>query len=127
MRFLSKSHDGGKDSGVTGYFLIEIKTLFSIVILRFSKGTRDAFHNHAFDAFTLWLKGKVIEHVLDSKDTVVWKAGEFKYTPRNQFHKIEAMETSWALSFRGPWSKTWKEYKNDKFVTMTHGRKVVDE
>lgn len=39
MKLFSKSHDGGKDSGVTGYWLIESKSLFSIVLLRFSEGS----------------------------------------------------------------------------------------
>ena len=47
-RFLVKSHDGGKDSGVTGYWLIEWKRGFSIVLLRFSKGSREAYHSHGY-------------------------------------------------------------------------------
>ena len=50
MKLFHKSHDGGKNSGVTGYWLIEWKSGFSIVVLRFSKGTREAFHSHAFNA-----------------------------------------------------------------------------
>lgn len=34
MKFFSKAPDGGKDSEVDGYFLCEIKPLFSIVLLR---------------------------------------------------------------------------------------------
>ena len=59
MKLFHKSHDGGKNSGVTGYWLIEWKSGFSIVVLRFSKGTREAFHSHAFNALTWWLKGSV--------------------------------------------------------------------
>jgi quercetin dioxygenase-like cupin family protein len=124
MRFFQRSHDGGKDSGVTGYFLIEIKSLFSIVLLRFSKGTREAYHDHAFNAFTIWLKGNVIEHALNG-GRQLWKGGQFKYTPRNCFHKIEALETTWALTFRGPWAKTWREYKEAMLITYSHGRKIV--
>ena len=42
MKLFSKFYDGGQDSGVTGFWLIEAKHLFSIVILIFNKGTRDA-------------------------------------------------------------------------------------
>lgn len=126
MKFFQKSSDGGKDSGVTGYFLVEIKPLFSIVLLRFSKGTREAHHSHAFNAWTFWLKGKILEHDVDeSKPSKFFGAGQYKYTPREKFHKVEALETSWALSFRGPWADTWQEYKAGKLVTMTHGRKVI--
>ena len=47
--------DGGKNSGVTAYFLIEWKVLFSVGILRFNEGTREAYHSHAFNALTWWL------------------------------------------------------------------------
>ena len=126
MRFLSKSHDGGRDSGVTGYFLIEAKPLFSIVLLRFSKGTRDAYHNHAFNALTIWLKGRVIEHLIDGSSRG-WRGGNVKYTPRDCFHKVEALTVTWALSFRGPWSDRWNESRSEKLVTLTHGRTVIDE
>lgn len=126
MRFMSKSYDGGKNSGVTGYFLIEIKSLFSIVLLHFSKGTRDAYHNHAFNALTIWLKGKVIEHMLDGQQNN-WHSGQIKYTPRDNFHKVEALENTWALCFRGPWNKYWNESRKGDIVTLTHGRIEVDQ
>lgn len=125
MRLFSKSHDGGKDSGVTGYFLIEIKPLFSIVLLKFNKGTRDAFHNHAFNALTIWLKGSVLEHMIDGTINK-WQAGNIKYTPRNNFHKVEALTNTWALTFRGPWLNRWNESRDNKLTTLTHGRIVVD-
>ena len=53
--------DGGKDSGVTGYFLIEWKWLFSIAILKFEEGSREAYHSHAFNAYTWWISGKVMK------------------------------------------------------------------
>ena len=128
MKFFKKAHDGGADSGVTGWFLLEIKPLFSIVLLRFSEGTRDAYHSHAFNAWTLWLKGLVVEHDHDKpNEPMIWGAGDIKYTSRNKTHMVEAIKTTWALSFRGPWQKTWKEHKQGKMITLTHGRVVVEE
>ncbi len=124
MRFFEKSHDGGKNSGVTGYFVVEIKPLFSIVLLKFSKGTREAYHNHAFNALTIWLKGSVKEHMLTG-ETREWKAGQIKFTPRSNFHKVEALADTWALCFRGPWINTWNESRLGKLITLTHGRKEV--
>jgi hypothetical protein len=66
-RVFYKKPDGGKDSGVTAYFLIEWKILFSIGVLRFKKGTREAYHNHAFNALTWWLKGKVTEEKINGE------------------------------------------------------------
>lgn len=135
MRVFSKAPDGGKDSGVTGYFIVEIKSLFSIVLLHFSPGSREAYHSHAFNAFTIWLKGEATEEtikIIDGGDNDeyyfdIWFPGNRKYTPRDQMHRISGgPKGAWALSFRGPWTKEWKEYKNGEYVTLTHGRKVVN-
>ena len=129
-RFFKKAPDGGKNSGVTGYFLIEWKKVFSIVILRFSEGSRDNYHSHAFNALTWWLKGIVAEERIYTDGTIVAKvySPSFrpKFTPRNNLHRIFSYDTTWAISFRGPWSDTWKEF-NDKSgeTTLTHGRKVL--
>lgn len=125
MRLLEKVKDGGFDSPVDAYVLIEIKSLFSIMILKFN-GTREAFHSHAFNAITLWIKGSVAEfHCNGSID--IYRAGQFKYTPRSIFHKIlpQNGKSAWALSFRGPWQDTWQEFKQDHFITLTHGRKEI--
>lgn len=130
MRFLERTKDGGPESPVTGFFFLEIKALFSIVLLRFG-GTREAYHSHAFNAVTLWLSGVVEErvHVGPGWDSLLWTAGQWKYTPRGLMHKILPVTTAWALSFRGPWAKTWQEYlpAAHRVVTLTHGRKVVNE
>lgn len=131
IEIFKKSYDGGKDSGVTGYWLIEWKDVFSIVLLKFNEGSRDAYHSHAFNAYTWWLKGRVIEVCYDeeTKKPSNYKAWtpsfKPKYTPKGCFHKIIASETSWALSIRGPWDKTWKEHKDGETYTLTHGRNKV--
>jgi hypothetical protein len=128
MKLFRIAKDGGPTSHVTGFFIVEIKSLFSIVLLHFAEGTREAYHSHAFNAFTIWLKGCVVEYVLDRAGKL-WFAGQFKYTPRGCFHKIVgATGGAWALSFRGAWSRTWREYvpQSQQFVTLTHGRKVVN-
>ena len=129
MKLFKVMKDGGPKSHVTGFFLVEIKSLFSIALLRFDHGTREAFHSHAFNAVTLWLSGVVREH-LYAGGSREWTPGQLKYTARGCFHKVETLtKASWALSFRGPWNPTWKEYlpEENKFVTLTHGRKIVNE
>lgn len=127
-KFFRVSYDGGKYSGVTGYWLIEWKPVFSIVLLKFNKGTRDAYHEHAFDAWTFWLKGKVKEEFQDGSESIVWTPSiKPKFTPRSNFHRINALETSWALCFRGRWKKTWKEELNGDLYTLTHGRNKVED
>lgn len=126
MKLFYKGKDGGDESLVYGYWLIEIKWLFSIVLLRFEDGTREAYHNHAFNCFSWLLWGKLIEYHLDGG----WRA----YTPspipfgtyRDTFHKVRSVGRSWVLSFRGPWSKTWKESIDGEQRTLTHGRQIVE-
>lgn len=125
-RFFYKKPDGGKDSGVTGYFLIEWKWLFSIGILKFNKGTREAFHNHAFNAVTFWISGDVEEIMIDGDvNEFCGPSVKSKYTPRNCYHKVRAIKTTYALTFRGPWNDTWNETKDNKEITLTHGRNVL--
>ena len=124
MRWLSKAPDGGQNSGVTGYFLIEAKSTFSIVLLHFRKGSREAFHSHAFNAITLWLWGSVEEYHLWG-GLKRFSGGMIKFTPRSTFHKIEALQDTWAISIRGPWVDRWNEWRGGKLVTLTHGRVEV--
>lgn len=128
FKLLKKSHDGGPESGVTGYFLIEWKSVFSIVLLRFSKGSREAFHTHAFNALTWWVKGSVEEQFADGSAPKVWKPSlKPKFTPKNCYHKIIGKEVTWAFSIRGPWEKTWKEKRKNGEYVLTNGRKIVEE
>ena len=127
MKMFKKSYDGGPSSGVTGYWLIEAKNMFSIVLLRFSPGSREAYHNHAFNAVTWWLKGAVVEQHKDGRH-ILWKPSlKPKLTTKDCFHKIVASPAgAWALSFRGPWDKTWQEHKAGKTITLAQGRKLVE-
>jgi len=120
--------DGGNDSGVTGYFLIEWKILFSIGVLKFNQGSREAYHSHAFNAFTWWICGRAVEQRIEEDGIYIkwyersWKP---KYTPRENLHRVYVYWTSWAFTIRGPWEDTWKEYKGGVETTLTHGRKIV--
>ena len=126
MKFFTTMKDGGPESTVWGYFLAEIKTLFSIVLLRFENGSREAFHEHAFNCFSWVLKGELHEEMLDG-GTIIHRASWWPFvTRRSTFHKVSSKGRSWVLSFRGPWKGTWREYlPNGVMQTLTHGRKVI--
>jgi quercetin dioxygenase-like cupin family protein len=126
--FLKRRKDGGEQSHVTAYFLVAIKPLFTIALLHFADGTREAFHSHAFNAITVVVKGSFCEEYLEGKK-VYFEAGDVKYTPRKRFHKVRSFGDTWALTFRGPWADTWKEFlpERNKFITLTHGRQVVQQ
>ena len=50
-------------------------------------------------------------------------------TLRTDFHQVESFGTSWVLSLRGPWTKTWHEIRTNGAsstkITLTHGRKEI--
>lgn len=63
MRVLSYRKDGGPLSKSWGLFIIEIKSAFSVVLLRFENGTREAYHTHAFNATSWVLRGYLVEYI----------------------------------------------------------------
>ncbi len=128
MKIFKKDKDGGPQSTVTGYWLAEVKSLFSIVLLRFDHGSRDSYHSHAFNSLNWVLKGKVVEHNLDGP-LLAYEPSPFPViTKRSTFHRVVSDGTTWVLSLRGPWSRTWMEYDPDgkRFSTLKHGRIEVE-
>ena len=127
MKLFQLSKDGGPESKVWGYFLCEIKPLFSIVLLRFEDGSRDAYHDHAFNAVSWVLKGKLREETIspEPEENVYEPSIRPVITLRDTFHKVTSYGRTWVLSLRGPWADQWHEYANGKEMTLTNGRKVV--
>lgn len=129
MRIFSKTKDGGPTSPVDAYFLIELKGLFSIALLKFNKGHRKTFHTHAFDALTWFLCGDITEEDVDGTK-VQYKRSLFpKVTRKEKNHRVGARKDSWCLTLRGSWDETWTEYSRQtkKTVTYGHGREIIDE
>lgn len=127
MKLFTLSKDGGPESRVWGYFLIEWKALFSIVLLHFKDGSREAYHSHAFNCISWVLRGKLTEYNLSGPTKVyppsIWPVRTY----RDTFHQVHSDKDTWVLSFRGPWAKTWMEYipATDEVLTLTNGRQVV--
>lgn len=124
MKLFTKAKDGGPASPVDAFFLIEIKNLFSIALLRFNKGGREQYHTHAFNALTWFLHGNLVEEDISSKLYKYTHSLVPKYTPKSKNHRVFAVTTSWCLTIRGPWDKTWTEHSSNKKTktTYTHGR-----
>lgn len=135
MKLFAKVKDGGPYSKVTAYFLIEWKRFFSIALLRFDKGSREAFHSHAFNCVSWVLRGAL--HEITRHEVGRIRAHEHQYytpslrpvvTRRDTFHQVFGLaERSWVLTFRGPWVDRWREWLLDekREVTLTHGRVEV--
>lgn len=125
MKFFKKMKDGGEESTVTGYWLVEIKSLFSIVLLKFEGKSREAYHEHAFNCFSWVVKGSLTEEFLGDEGIDKHPASLIPFiTRRSDFHKVSSDGTSWVLSFRGPWVGWWKEYlpETNEQIVLTHGR-----
>ena len=131
MSFFKKAKDGGPQSPVDAFFLFEIKSLCSIALLRFNPGGREAFHTHAFNAWTWFLYGELLEEHLTSDGWVkysFYKRSLFpKITRRSRNHRVYAERTSWCLTIRGPWADTWTEDTSTHHTVLTHGRKILEK
>lgn len=127
MRLLYWGPDGGPESTSYGFFLIELKKLFSIVLLRFDDKSREAFHSHAFNSVSWLLSGQLTENFIDGKGHQLNPSLKPILTRRSTFHKVDSTGRSWVLSFRGPWAPIWLEYLEEgkRWRVLTHGRKEV--
>jgi hypothetical protein len=127
MNILKKAPDGGPKSPVNAFFLCEFKGWFSIALLRFDKGGREAFHSHAFNALTWFICGDLVEERLDGKITRYRHSVIPKITKRDNIHRVFAAKPSWCFTIRGPWKPEWVEYHNGKITTFGHGRVIIKE
>ncbi len=127
MKLFSVGKDGGAESKVKGFWLIEVKKLFSIVLLRFDGDSREAYHSHAFNSISWLLSGRLSEINLDNSATIYSPSITPIFTYRDTFHKVNSKGHSWALSFRGPWCNEWEEFlpNEEIFIKLTHGRNKI--
>lgn len=132
MRFgdvliFEKAKDGGPQSKVDGYWIFRHKKLFTVALLRFGKGSREAYHSHAFNAVSWLLTGGLTELTRYADQYGVDNySPSFKpiKTPRERLHKVYGeADSNWVLTFRGPWADTWDEIdENGDRITLTHNR-----
>lgn len=130
MKLFTKCKDGGPESTVFAHILCEFKSLFSVMLLEFRNGSRDAYHSHAFDCVSWVLKGKLKEDEVDEFGYHTYTEHRPSLLPiitlRETTHKVTSEGTTWVLTFRGPWAKVWKEIMPDgEEVVLSHGRRKV--
>lgn len=128
MKFLSKSTDGGPESNSIGYWLIEVKALFSILLIKFSGKSRDVYHEHAFHCISWVLHGELKETLIDGREYVYRPSIIPFFVGRRDYHQVDSVTpTTWVFTIRGPWKKKWRESKVDGSDSyfLTHGRKRV--
>lgn len=126
MKFLRWVKDGGPESRVWGFFVVEMKSLFSIVVLKFEHGSRESYHSHAFNSVSWLVRGELHEQLVAELGYALYKPSVLPIvTKRSTFHKVFSVGTSWVVSFRGPWVQRWYENLNGRKITLTHGRQEV--
>lgn len=127
MKLLRICKDGGDKSTVWGLFFIEIKSLFSVALLCFENGSRDAYHTHAFNSVSWVLRGRLFEHHYPHHELEIYDPSLYPIiTRRTTFHKVVSKGRTWVLTFRGPWTDIWDEYIPGKgLIALTHGRKEI--
>jgi hypothetical protein len=123
VKLFRSGKDGGAESTVWGYWAIEAKKLCSAVLLRFEDGTRDADHDHAFNAISWVLKGRLIEHHTSGLVEIHTPSWRPVVTRRSTFHRVRSVGRTWVLSFRGPWNDVWHERVGGQVIGLTHGRR----
>lgn len=125
MKILWNDKDGGPES--KGWMWgIESKRFGSVLLLKFERGTRDAFHTHAFNAISWLLSGGLLEVEMGERDVTHRPGLRPIITKRSTFHKVYGLEKrSWAITLRGPWVNRWRESLPDRDIVLTHGRKEV--
>ena len=99
MKILKWAKDGGPESPVDAFFIVEIKSLFSIAVLRFNYGSREAFHTHAFNAFTWFIRGDLVEQDVNGEYYVYKRSILPKITRRSKNHRVIADKNSWCFIF----------------------------
>ena len=122
---LGHRKDGGPKSHVGGWF-IEAKSVATLALLKFLPGTREAFHEHAFNCITLVIgPGHLEETFTDGRERHHYP-GTMLVTRKTDFHQVNSVGTTYVLTLRGPWTSTWREVDEDNnSYTLTHGRKKV--
>lgn len=128
MKFFFYGKDGGPESTVWGFWLVEIKSLFSLALLVFENGSRDAYHSHAFNCWNFVIKGRLEESRINRPDRVFTPRSGIFGIYRTDFHKVVSVGRTYVLTVRGPWAKTWKEYlpHSNELITLKNGREEVN-
>lgn len=137
MKILMGGKDGGPDSKVRMWG-IESKKHGSLLLLRFDGPSREAYHSHAFNAWSWLLRGCLIEETkvrATSDGRVFSQCFDMMYEPSvkpiytdaNTMHKVHGFGVAWALTVRTGWLNSWLDWPDtqDKPTRLTWGRGVL--
>lgn len=116
---------------INRFVFIEIKYLFSIYLNIFNTIEQDRYHNHAFNAVSIMMRGWYYEYEMTPR--IEWpnliRSLSVRFIPRDYVHKIgRSSPNAISITLAGPWAKTWTEiFENGNKKTLTWGRKVINQ
>lgn len=103
------------DQSVTELTILEYKKLFSIKLFKFHKsnGKQDRFHTHAFNAFSLLIKGDYTEEVIEGNKIFKLDRSRSRllYIPRDSYHRITKSDGCYTMLVTGPWGGEFRELR----------------
>lgn len=119
--------------------VFEIKYLCALYVNVWNVIEHDRYHQHAFPALSIGLRGGYKEEVLLNKGTGLdgvpvlltrvdeYRAPWIRWIPRSHNHRmLESTPDAISITLAGPWDRMWTETFLNGFVrVLTWGRKVV--
>lgn len=126
--FFRRVKDGGPDSPVEAFWLVEWKALFSIGVLRFPRGSRENFHSHAMNAVSWVVSGLLTEEFADrNRRNNTYQTGDVAVTRRETLHRVWGIApVTWVLTLRGRWEREWLEWNpaSRQYIRLSLGRRI---
>lgn len=117
------------------FTLFEWKGFGGIIFNIFNTNNQDRFHSHAFNAFSIMLKGYYYEDVMEdmfiennlTKRIISKKIEKSRFIPKNYIHKItKSSKNAMSITIEGPWDDTWFEiFDSGRVKIYTWGRQVL--
>ena len=118
----------------TGYLkrlvVLEVKYLLALYVNVWHVIEHDRFHQHAFSAVSIGLRGGYKEEVLLEDGTTrvdEYAAPWVRWIPRSHNHRmLKSTPGAISITIAGPWDRLWTEtFLNGYVRVLTWGRKVV--
>jgi hypothetical protein len=110
------------------YTVFEHKRLFGLYVHVFNTVEQDRFHSHAFDAYSLLLRGGYEEEVMadDGTTSKRWVGPGLRFIPKSYNHRLlRSKPNTVSVLLAGPWAKFWTEDFPTFKRILTWGRKEV--
>lgn len=112
------------------FVLLEVKYLCAVYYNRWNTIEHDRFHQHAFPAVAIGLRGGYDEEVLEADGATrvdKYRAPWVRWISRAHNHRmLKSTPNAVSITFAGPWDRLWTEtFLDGSQRFLTWGRRVV--